>query len=68
MPWNSSARAVTRTSTPFRASWPVAIDEAGERIGSRSTRLLRGEGSAGELRAPLAELGGLLDLYELLEP
>ena len=46
----------------------VAIDEAGERIGSRSTRLLRGEGSAGELRAPLAELGGLLDLYELLEP
>lgn len=42
----------------------VAIDEAGERIGSRSTGLLRGEGSAGELRAPLAELGGLLDLYE----
>ena len=45
----------------------VAIDEAGERIAARSTGLLRGEGSAGELRAPLAELGGLLDLYELLE-
>jgi len=45
----------------------VAIDEAGERIGARSTGLLRGEGSAGELRAPLAELGGLLDLYELLD-
>ena len=45
----------------------VAVDEAGERIGARSTNLLRGEGSAGELRAPLAELGGLLDLYELLE-
>ena len=45
----------------------VAIDEAGERIGSRSTGLLRGMGSAGDLRAPLAELGGLLDLYEGLE-
>lgn len=45
----------------------VAIDEAGDRIGARSTGLLRGEGSAGELRPPLAELGGLLDLYELLE-
>ena len=44
----------------------VAIDEAGERIGSRSTGLLRGEGSAGELRVPLAELSGLLDLYESL--
>ena len=45
----------------------VAIDEAGERIGSRSTGLLRREGSAAELRAPLAELGGLLDLYEGLD-
>jgi hypothetical protein len=45
----------------------VAIDEAGERIGTRSSRLLRGEASAGDLRAPLAELGGLLDLYEGLE-
>jgi hypothetical protein len=45
----------------------VAIDEAGERIGSRSSGLLRGEGSAGELRGPLAELGGLLQLYEGLE-
>jgi hypothetical protein len=45
----------------------VAIDEAGERIGLRSTGLLRGEASAGELRAPLSELGGLLDMYEGLE-
>jgi hypothetical protein len=45
----------------------VAIDEAGDRIGSRSTGLLRGEGLAGELRAPLAELGDLLDLYETLD-
>jgi hypothetical protein len=45
----------------------VAIDEAGERIGARSTALVRGVGSAGELRAPLAELDGLLDLYEALE-
>jgi hypothetical protein len=45
----------------------VAIDDAGERIGSQSTGLLRGERSAGELRSPLAELGGLLDLYEALD-
>ena len=45
----------------------VAIDEAGERLGVGSTRLLRGEASAGDLRAPLAQLGGLLDLYEGLE-
>jgi hypothetical protein len=45
----------------------VAIDEAGERIGSQSTGLLHGEGSAGELRALLAELGGLLELYERLD-
>jgi hypothetical protein len=45
----------------------VAIDEAGERIGSHATGLLRGERSAAELRAPLEELGGLLDLYERLE-
>jgi hypothetical protein len=45
----------------------VAIDEVGERIGTRSTGLLRGEASVGDLRAPLAELGGLLDLYEGLE-
>jgi hypothetical protein len=45
----------------------VAIDEVGERIGTRSTGLLRRDASVGDLRVPLAELGGLLDLYEGLE-
>jgi hypothetical protein len=45
----------------------VAIDEAGERVGLASTRLLRGEGSAAELRARVATLAGLLDLLESVE-
>ena len=45
----------------------VAIEEAGDRIAQRGAALLRGEGSAVELRAPLAELGGLLDLHERVE-
>jgi hypothetical protein len=45
----------------------VAIDEAGDRIGLQSTRLLRGEGSAAELRAAVAQLSGLLDLLETVD-
>ena len=45
----------------------VAIDEAGERIAARGTGLLRGGGSTDGLRARLAELSGLLDLYEGIE-
>ncbi|MBA3262543.1 MAG: hypothetical protein H0T69_08770 [Thermoleophilaceae bacterium] len=46
----------------------VAIDEAGNKVSECSTRLLRGEGSADELRARLAELDELLDLLELVDP
>ena len=42
----------------------VAIDEAGEQVGQASTRLVRGEGSAAELRTAMARLDGLLDLLE----
>jgi hypothetical protein len=42
----------------------VAIDEAGERVSSASTRLLRGEDEPAELRAELVRLGALLDLLE----
>ena len=42
----------------------VALDEAGERIGDASTRLLRGEDAAAELRALLSEASGLLALLE----
>jgi hypothetical protein len=45
----------------------VAIDEAGDRIARQSTRLLRGEGSAAELRADLTRLGGLLDLLDAVD-
>lgn len=44
----------------------VAIDEAGEQVGLASTGLVRGEGSAAELRATMARLAGLLDLLEAL--
>jgi hypothetical protein len=44
----------------------VAIDEAGERVGQGCTRLVRGEGSASELRALVAQLSGLLDLLARL--
>jgi hypothetical protein len=42
----------------------VAIDEAGDRVGVQSSRLLRGDGSPAELRTAVAELSGLLDLLE----
>jgi hypothetical protein len=45
----------------------VAIDEAGEQVGLASSRLLRGEGSAAELRARVATLVGLLDLLDSVE-
>jgi hypothetical protein len=47
----------------FRA----AIDEAGDQVGLASGRLLRGEGSAAELRARVATLSGLLDLLDAVE-
>ena len=42
----------------------VAIDEAGERVRSASTGLLRGDCGLAELRAELIQLGALLDLLE----
>jgi hypothetical protein len=44
----------------------AAIDEAGERVALESTRLLRGERSPAELRAPLKQLTRLLELFESL--
>jgi hypothetical protein len=45
----------------------VAIDEAGDQAGLAGGRLLRGEGSAAELRARVATLSGLLDLLDAVE-
>jgi hypothetical protein len=44
----------------------VAIDEAGEQVGQASTRLVRAEGSAADLRAAMVRLSALLDLLEAL--
>jgi hypothetical protein len=44
----------------------VAVEEAAERVGLASIRLLRGEGSAGAVRGPLDELSGLLDLLDVV--
>jgi hypothetical protein len=45
----------------------VAIDDAADRLSRQGTRLLRGEASARELRAGVAELSGLLDMLETVE-
>ena len=42
----------------------VALDEAGERISAASTRLLRGEEAATELRTRLSEASALVELLE----
>jgi hypothetical protein len=42
----------------------VTIDESGDRVSRAATGLLRGENTADELRATLAETRALLALYE----
>lgn len=59
---------LTAPRETLRELLAVAIDEAGERVSRASTRLLRGDGTAAELRAHLGELGALLDLLETLPP
>jgi hypothetical protein len=56
--------ALTARRDTLRELLAVAIDESGERVGSASTRLLRGECESAELRAELIRLGALLDLLE----
>jgi hypothetical protein len=46
----------------------VAIDELGETLSRRCTALLRGRGGpTAQIRAGLAELGGLIDLFERID-
>ncbi len=45
----------------------VAIDGTSDRVGAAAGRLLRGEGSAGEVRELVAELSGLLDLLDAVD-
>lgn len=46
----------------LREATLVAIDEAGDRLSTQCTALLRGEGSAAPVAAELETLRGLLDL------
>ncbi len=55
---------LTASREVLRELLAVAIDEAGEAVARASTRLLRGEGSVGDLRARLAVLAGLVELLE----
>jgi hypothetical protein len=57
---------LTGPRSAVRELLAVAIDEAGEQVGLASTALLRGDGTAAELRAALAEAGALLDLLDSL--
>lgn len=45
----------------------VAIDDVADALGGQATRLLRGIGSAAEVRAGVEELSGLLDLLDTVE-
>lgn len=45
----------------------VAIDDVADALGGHATRLLRGTGSAAEVRAGVEELSGLLDLLDSVE-
>lgn len=59
--------ALTARCDLLRDLLVVAIDEAGETLGGLCTRLLRGQPSAGEVRAGLSELSGLLDLLDAVD-
>ncbi|MEA2453828.1 MAG: hypothetical protein QOI45_90 [Thermoleophilaceae bacterium] len=45
----------------------VAIDEAADALSRQSTLLLRGQASAAAVRAGLAQVSGLLDLFEMVD-
>jgi hypothetical protein len=47
-----------------REALAVAIDEAADVLSGRATSLLRGTGSAAEVRTAVQELSGLLDLLD----
>jgi hypothetical protein len=58
---------LTAPRAVLREVLAVAIDEAAEALSGACTALLRGTGSAGEARARVEELSGLLDLLESVE-
>jgi hypothetical protein len=63
----AAGQPLTARRDLLRELLAVAIDEAGERVRLQSTRLLRGESAAAELRAELARLSALLDLLDAVQ-
>jgi hypothetical protein len=62
-----AARAtLTAPLDQLRNTLAAAIDEAGEAVGLECGRLLRGKARAGDVRARVTTLAGLLDLLERL--
>ena len=57
-----SAGELTAPRAQLRELLLVAIDEAADGLSGRCTALLRGSGSAEEVRTGVDELSGLLDL------
>lgn len=61
-------RVLAAPRAVLREAALVAIDELGETLSSRCTRLLRDRGGATpEIREALVELGALLDLLERID-
>jgi hypothetical protein len=57
-----SAGELTAVRTQLRELLLVAIDEAAEGLSAQCTALLRGSGSAAQVRAGVDEVSALLDL------
>jgi hypothetical protein len=64
----AATRKLTAPRDTLRELLAVAIDEAGEGVSRHSSRVLRGDATAAELRAALDEMGALLDLLETVLP
>jgi hypothetical protein len=55
---------LTAPRSLLREVLKVAIDDAGDALGSHCSDLLRGTGSAAQVRAGVEELGDLVDLLD----
>jgi hypothetical protein len=63
----TESRELTAERQLLREVLAVAIDDVADALGGQATRLLRGSGSAAEVRARVEELSGLLDLLDGVE-
>jgi hypothetical protein len=63
----AASGSLTAPRALLRDVLKVAIDEAGDALGRHCSSLLRGTGSAAEVRAGVEELGDLVDLLDGLD-